>query len=502
MEIFSAIHRLDSAAVLECIKQGTDVNCPEPGDLNRPPQDRKYPLKEALYLDPSPGKCEILSILLNAGASLEMVTAAMEDHPPLCLLAEDGDSASLDILLKAGADPQLRGKKGSALGAAVKALSIPTVKRLLEAGVRFPVEGPAPRVFLTLAASSKEMIELLMENGLSPVDYPRPPGDSFGLLDELIDKGNVEQINFLVSQGVDPDDTTRDKTSRLLLCGTDAEFSQHLQEGTDLTKVYGHAERSPCELAVERDLVTKLQILLDAGADAMQCKPDPPYTGTSLLHVAAEKGSIQCLELLLILGLPVNQTAGLGYTPVMEACEHGHLEAVRRLLAAGASVGLLNEFQQTALNLVGEWRVPFDDSLEILKLLHHGGADLNHVDDLRRGIVQAMAKDRHHEALRWLATQGADLNQNSYEGTPLRQAVLSDDLIAMEILLQGGADPNVRLEDDETVLFEVESSAAVRLLLKYGADPTLKDDLFNRTALEAIRDPIIKAAFPEPPVVS
>lgn len=48
----------------------------------------------------------------------------------------------------------------------------------------------------------------------------------------------------------------------------------------------------------------------------------------------------------------------------------------------------------------------------------------------------------------------------------LPSAVLNDDLIAMEILLQGGADPNARLEDDETVLFEVESSAAVRLLLK------------------------------------
>ena len=503
MEIFSAINHVDPAGVRECLKKGTDVNCPVPWHLNLPPQDRNYPLKDALYLDPSPGKCEILSDLLNAGASLEMVTTAMEDHPPLCLLAEDGDAASLDILLKAGADPQLRGKKGSALGAAVTALSIPTIKRLLEAGVRFPVVGPAPRVFLALAASSKEMIELLRENGLSPANYPRPSADSFGLLDDLIKKGNVEQINFLVSQGVDPDDTTWDKTSRLLLCGTDAEFTQHLHKGTDLTKVYGHAERSPCELAVERDLVTKLQLLFDAGADPMQCKPGPPYKGTSLLHVAAEKGSIQCLELLLSLGLPVNQTAGLGSTPLMEACEHGKLEAVRRLLAAGASVDQLNEFQQTALNLVAEWSVrPLDGSLDILKLLHHCGADLNHVDNLRCGIVKAMAEHRHHEALRWLAAQGADLNRNSYEGTPLRQAVLNDDLIAMEILLQGGADPNGRLEDDETVLFEVESSAAVRLLLKYGADPTLKDDLFDRTALEAIRDPIIKAAFPEPPAVS
>jgi ankyrin repeat protein len=468
--------------------------------LDRPPQDRKYPLKEALYLDPSPGKCEILSVLLNAGASLEMVTTAMEDHPPLCLLAEDGDAASLDILLKAGADPQLRGKKGSALGAAVKALSIPTVKRLLEAGVRFPVVGPAPRVFLALAASSKEMIELLRENGLSPVNYPRPPGDSFELLDELIDKGKVEQINFLVSQGVDPDDTTWDKTSRLLLCGTDAEFAQHLREGIDLTKVYGHAERSPCELAVERDLITKLQLLFGAGADPWQSKPDPPYAGTSLLHVGAEKGSVRSLHLLLALGLPVNQAAGLGYTPLMEACHYGQLAAAKLLLEADAAVDQLNEFSGTALNLLGEWGCVAQplDCLEILKLLHQYGADLNHVDDLREdGIVMAMTAHRQHEALRWLATQGADMNLNSCEGTPLRRAVLNDDLTAMEILLQGGADPNARLEDDETVLFDVKSAESVRLLLKYGADSALKDNLFDRTAIEAIKDPVIMAAFSE-----
>lgn len=310
----------------------------------------------------------------------------------------------------------------------------------------------------------------------------------------------MPQIDSPVVQGVNPAITTLDKTSQLLLRGTDAGFAQHLREGIDLTKFYGHAERSPCELAVEHDLVTKLQLLLDAGADPMQSKPDPPYAGTSLLHVAAEKGSIRCLQLLLALELPINQAAGLGYTPLMEACHYGQLAAARILLEAGASVDQLNEFSGTALNLLGEWGCWAQPSncLEILKLLRQYGADLNHVGDLREdGIVMTMTENRQHEALRWLATQGADMNLNSCEGTALRRAVLNDDLIAMEILLQGGADPNVRLEDDETVLFDVKSAVSVRLLLNYGADPDLKDDLFDRTPIEAIRDPIIKAAFSE-----
>lgn len=497
MEIFAAIHRVDPAAVLDCLRQGTDVNCPEPWHLERPPQERESPLKAALNLDPSPEKCEILSILLKAGASIAEVTLAMEDDPPLCLLARDGDVASLEILLQAGADFRLRGQKGSCLGAAVESLSLPTVQRLLEAGMRFPTEGPAPRAFVHLASRSREMLQLLMENGISPANCPRLSEEEPGMLDDLIWQGNLEQVAYLLSLGIEPDDTTWDETSRLLLCGTDAAFVRHLEKGPDLNKTYGWGERSLCELAVERDLAKKLELLFAAGQDPWKIRQEPPFKEDTLLHVAAKYGSVQCLELLLLLGHPVDPVAGLGKTPLMDACERGCVAAVRLLLAAGASVTLQNEFRGTALRELAYLSLhPFRDTLEIMKLLHSHGADLNQVDDLRVGIVQRAAEYRHHDALRWLVEQGTDLNLNGYGGTPLRQAVLNDDLITMEILLKAGADPNVRMEDDETVLFDVQSAGSVRLLLQYGADPTLLDDLFDRTAIDSIRDPIIRAAFP------
>lgn len=443
---------------------------------------------EALYLDPSPGKVEIINILLEAGASLDWATAAMSENPPLCLLASDGDVESMKLLLQAGADVQLRGRYGSCLVSAVKSLSIPTVQLLLDAGMQFPTERPVARCFLKLALRSPAMLQLLIDHGVNPAKYPRVSDEDFGMLDDLIQRGATDEIASLVAMGFDPDDTRWNQSCRVVLCGTEAELAEYLKSSPELNGRYGWPERTLCELAVQRDFLPKLQLLLGAGAEP----------GDKLLHVAAEHGSLRCLEYLIAMGLPIDATDALDQTPLMLACGETQSKAVKLLLASGASVHLENFAQRTALNKITQLSPhPLEASLEILKLLHQHGADLNHVDHVGVGVMKELAEHRHHEALRWMIAQGADLNLNGHEGTPLRQAVLNDDLVCMEILLQGGADPNVRFEDDDTVLFDVKSAAAVKLLLKYGADPDLMDNLFDRTAREAIPDPIIQAAFPE-----
>ena len=147
----------------------------------------------------------------------------------------------------------------------------------------FPTEGPAPRAFVHLASRSREMLQLLMENGISPANCPRLSEEEPGILDDLIWRGDLEQVAYLISLGIEPDDTTWDETSRLLLCGTDAAFVRHLEKGPDLNKTYGWGERSLCELAVERDLAKKLELLFLE-----------PLEGSSMI---IDKGMLPFMEL-------------------------------------------------------------------------------------------------------------------------------------------------------------------------------------------------------------
>ena len=61
-------------------------------------------------------------------------------------------------------------------------------------------------------------------------------------------------------------------------------------------------------------------------------------TGDGLLHVAARGGHVTCIQLLLDLGVGVDQRNLEFKTPLHEAAQFGHSEAVLRLLRTGAQV--------------------------------------------------------------------------------------------------------------------------------------------------------------------
>ena len=74
-------------------------------------------------------------------------------------------------------------------------------------------------------------------------------------------------------------------------------------------------------------------------------------TGDGLLHVAARGGHVPCIQLLLDLGVGVDQRNLEFKTPLHEAAQCGHSEAVKRLLRAGAQVDSLKRADWTPMML-------------------------------------------------------------------------------------------------------------------------------------------------------
>ena len=71
--------------------------------------------------------------------------------------------------------------------------------------------------------------------------------------------------------------------------------------------------------------------------------------GTTVLHVAADRGDVALLELLLGTdGLDINAQRGNGATALHSAASRGHVEVLQRLLAAGAATNLLDSRGRTA----------------------------------------------------------------------------------------------------------------------------------------------------------
>ena len=69
------------------------------------------------------------------------------------------------------------------------------------------------------------------------------------------------------------------------------------------------------------------------------------------LHIAARKGEIEDIDILVAHGANVNVRGDLGNTPLHQAALNGQARAIARLLELGADPAVRNEFSETALRV-------------------------------------------------------------------------------------------------------------------------------------------------------
>jgi len=87
----------------------------------------------------------------------------------------------------------------------------------------------------------------------------------------------------------------------------------------------------------------------------------------TMLHIAAWKGELADMEILIGAGANTNARGDLGNTPLHNAAMKGQLEGVKLLLQHGANPNLTNEFGQTPL-VVAE----LGKKTEVVKFLRSG----------------------------------------------------------------------------------------------------------------------------------
>ncbi len=94
------------------------------------------------------------------------------------------------------------------------------------------------------------------------------------------------------------------------------------------------------------------------------------------LHLAAECGHREIVELLLDRGADINARANYNRTALHLAAERGHREIVELLLDRGADINIRTNYNRTALHIAALW-----GNREIAELLLDRGADIKIRDD-------------------------------------------------------------------------------------------------------------------------
>jgi len=166
--------------------------------------------------------------------------------------------------------------------------------------------------------------------------------------------GNVELLEFLLSNGLDKDERDKDGGSPLMwVIAADGkeELMDALVDHGASVNIHNFAGESPLFLAAQRALEGKVQYLLENGADVNAVNLD----GATCLHAAAAQGDTDLISLLVRYGAHVNAVDEEGDTPLHWAVREGHAKAACLLVHLGADVNLGNEDGESALDLALCW---------------------------------------------------------------------------------------------------------------------------------------------------
>ncbi|RDH85127.1 MAG: ankyrin repeat domain-containing protein [endosymbiont of Escarpia spicata] len=138
----------------------------------------------------------------------------------------------------------------------------------------------------------------------------------------------------------------------------------------------------------------------------------PGPDGRSALHVAAEKGRVVVIKILLKNGAAIDQLDAAGQTPLGTALLARRTLAAAYLAKQGGSLDANNLLLQTAA--VGSL------DRDVLDFLIKQGADINTADDKGNNALHIAASKDQRIAAKHLITGGIDLNAVNATGqTPL-----------------------------------------------------------------------------------
>jgi ankyrin repeat protein len=396
--LFEAIQVGRADIVTSLLEHGADPNLPGP----------KHMLWPSTYYP------QCLQVLLAHGANHKKCPGILE------LAVSINNIESVRILLKAGVNPDIK-KDGiyTPLCTAIRDDRADLLKLLLSNGADPNTMASEYPAFKCITHNRVYFLPLLVASGAN-LHNPK------GIIETAVSSNNIEALNWLLDQGVNPNDKNAKGMSPLTTAIRENRIdivNLLLLRGAD---PHMRGEDWPVCMAVRNPPILKR--ILDVVSE--------PQAFKGIMEMAVSANQLESVKLLIAAGVSVEDKNGGVFSPLTTAIREDRREIVAYLLSeGGADVNAPGEHLPVVKALR---RYHGQGDTEILEMLLAHGADPNKIYRGWNGIMQAV-ENGDEEILRLLSRKaGVDLEIRDELGRTVVEMAASrgwDE--AVQILMEG-----------------------------------------------------------------
>ncbi len=346
--------------------------------------------------------------------------------------AKSGNAAVVTSLLQQKADVNVPEPDGTtAISWAVRQDDVEMVERLIRAGANVKTAnryGVTPLYLASLNGDAAVILKLL-KAGAGPNDAV---SEGETALMTAARSGHVAAVKVLIESGatVDARENWRGQTALMWAAaeGHADVIKELVAHGADVNA---------------RSAVQKWERQVTAEPREKWLPPG----GLTPIYFAARQGCVDCIKVLASLKADVNFADQDGVTPLINALMNGHFDAASALLDVGADPNIADAVGRTALYAAVDMNTVPSSNRPGPKTIENQLSGLEIITKLLEKGANPNARLKKQTPYRTKVDRGSDTMLGAGT-TPLVRAARAGDAAAMRLLLKHGADPKIATGSD------------------------------------------------------
>lgn len=358
-------------------------------------------------------------------------------------------------------------------------------------------------LYLAVSNSDIDIVKFLLDNGADIDKCKSPP------LHKAINLGNIEIVKVLIDYGADIEQVYLGNSPLYLaLCKRNTTIIKYLLEkGADPNTLFinycdsiyhkipidifkilirykvslniqNSHFKTPIYYAIKCTNYILIKLLLENNASLTTPEGcNNHYLITAIKHNC----DISILLLLIKYGVPVNEQDDLERTSLHYCVNSGKHDILKLLLDYGANPNITDSYLGTPLH----YAVSKNDIIATTLLIEKG-ANVNIHNDIIDTVLNIAVGNRNKVLINLLLKHGANTRLKSCRNPLIHKALETKDINILSEILNHDAEVNIYNREGYTPLYTAVMFMKIKfakLLLRYGADPNMKNESNENTPL-------------------